>query len=156
MRCLLWQAEGMKMKKIGFVIPWFGWDIPGGAEAELRGLVSHLTASGQEVEILTTCVRQFGSDWNVNYHKAGTRVERGVTIRRFKVRKRDKSGFAKVNRKLMANELPLTAEEEATYAREMVNSQALYDYLRERQEEYSLYVFIPYMFGTTYYGIQQC
>ena len=26
------------MKKIGFVIPWYGEDIPGGAEMELRGL----------------------------------------------------------------------------------------------------------------------
>ena len=144
------------MKKIGFVIPWFGWDIPGGAEAELRGLVSHLAASGQEVEILTTCVKQFASDWSVNYHKAKTTVERGVTIRRFKVDKRNKSSFAEVNRKLMANELPLTAQEEAIYAKEMVNSQALYNYLLRSQEEYGLYVFIPYMFGTTYNGIQQC
>lgn len=144
------------MKKIGFVIPWFGWNIPGGAEAELRGLVSHLAESGQEVEILTTCVKQFTSDWSVNYYKAGTTVERGLTIRRFKVNKRDKEGFAEVNRKLMANKLPLTAAEEEVYAKEMVNSQTLYEYLKERQEEYSLYVFIPYMFGTTYYGIQQC
>ncbi len=144
------------MKKIGFVIPWFGWDIPGGAEAELRGLVSHLAESGQAVEILTTCVKQFSSDWSVNYHKQGTKVERGITIRRFKADKRNKSGFAEVNRKLMANQLPLTAEEEAVYSKEMVNSQALYAYLREKQEEYGLYVFIPYMFGTTYHGMQQC
>lgn len=144
------------MKKIGFVIPWFGWEIPGGAEAELRGLVSHLAESGQEVEILTTCVKQFASDWSVNYHKAGTRVERGITIRRFKAGKRDKGGFAEVNRKLMANQLPLTAAEEAVYAKEMVNSPALYEYLREKQKEYGLYVFIPYMFGTTYHGMQQC
>lgn len=144
------------MKKIGFVIPWFGWDIPGGAEAELRGLVSHLAASGQEVEILTTCVKQFASDWSINYHKAKTTVENGVTIRRFKVNKRNKGSFAEVNRKLMANELPLTIQEETTFAREMVNSQTLYDYLLQSREEYGLYVFIPYMFGTTYNGLQQC
>lgn len=144
------------MKKIGFVTPWFGWNIPGGAEAELRGLVSHLASSGLEVEILTTCVKQFTSNWSVNYFKAGTTVERGVTIRRFKVDKCHRSHFAEVNRKLMANQIPLTAQEEAIYAEEMINSRALYDYLQKMQEEYALYVFIPYMFGTTYYGMQQC
>lgn len=44
------------MKKLGFVIPWFGEKIPGGAEAELRGLTRHLAESGIELEILTTCV----------------------------------------------------------------------------------------------------
>lgn len=144
------------MKKIGFVTPWFGWDIPGGAEAELRGLVSHLAASGLEVEILTTCVKQFTADWSINYYKAGMSSERGIRIRRFKVNKRHKSRFAEVNRKLMANQMPLTAEEEDIYAKEMINSQALYEYLRQNQEDYGLYVFIPYMFGTTYFGIQQC
>ena len=92
----------------------------------------------------------------MNYHRAGTRVERGITIRRFKVGKRDKGRFAEVNRKLMANRLPLTAAEEAAYAKEMVNSPALYEYLKKNQKDYGLYVFIPYMFGTTYHGIQQC
>ena len=30
------------MKKLGFVIPWFGEKIPGGAEMELRGLTAHM------------------------------------------------------------------------------------------------------------------
>ena len=45
------------MKTIAFVIPWFGFDIPGGAEMELKGLVSHLHDAGVKVEILTTCVK---------------------------------------------------------------------------------------------------
>ena len=39
------------MKKIGFVIPWFGFDIPGGAEAELKGLVLHLSEAGVPLEV---------------------------------------------------------------------------------------------------------
>lgn len=46
------------MKTIAFVIPWFGFDIPGGAEMELKGLVSHLHDAGVKVEILTTCVKE--------------------------------------------------------------------------------------------------
>ena len=59
------------MKKIGFVIPWYADGIPGGAEMELREVASHLHYAGVNVEILTTCVREFSADWSVNYYKAG-------------------------------------------------------------------------------------
>ena len=143
------------MKKIGFVIPWFGFDIPGGAEAELKGLTLHLHEAGVPIEILSTCVQNFNVNWNCNYHKEGTTTEKGITVRRFKVRKRDENAFNEVNLKLMNNQMPTEAEEEI-FNREMVNSPALYRYIREHKDEYSLFVFIPYMFGTTYYGIQEC
>lgn len=144
------------MKKIGFVIPWFGMDIPGGAEAELRGLTMHLAEAGVELEILSTCVKEFSADWNEDYHKPGISVEGGMTVRRFRVRKRDAEAFHKVNIKLMRNEMPLKKEEEKIFAEEMVNSPDLYEYIERHKEEYGLFVFIPYMFGTTYYGIQRC
>lgn len=144
------------MKKIGFVIPWFGFDIPGGAEAELKGLTLHLHEAGIPIEILSTCVHTFNSNWSCNYHRAGTTVEKGITVRRFKVRERDDAAFNAVNIKLMDNRLPLSADEEKIFTKEMVNSPALYQYIREHKDEYSLFVFIPYMFGTTYFGIQEC
>lgn len=143
------------MKKIGFVTPWFGEKISGGAEMELRGLVVHLSQAGNPVEILTTCVRSFNSDWNVNYHNPGETVECGVTVRRFQVRKRDIASFDMVNYKFM-NNLPVSIQEEEIFLTEMVNSPALYRYMEENKDEYSLFVFIPYMFGTTYYGCGVC
>lgn len=144
------------MKKMGFVTPWYGENIPGGAEAELRGLVLHLHEAGVELEILSTCVEKFTSDWSNNYHKPGVTVENGITVHRFLVKQRDKKAFDEVNIKLMENRMPLTNEEEDIFASEMVNSPDLYRYIREHKDEYSLFVFIPYMFGTTYYGIQEC
>ena len=47
------------MQKIGFVIPWYGENIPGGAEMELREVATHLQKAGMEVEILTTCVKDY-------------------------------------------------------------------------------------------------
>lgn len=143
------------MKKIGFVIPWYSEKIPGGAEMELRGLTTHLHASGVEVEILATCVREFSSDWNENYYPEGEDVVHGFKIRRFKVRKRDTRAFDTVNLKLMNNQA-LSDEEEKVFTEQMINSDALYSYMREHSGEYSLFVFIPYMFGTTYYGMQVC
>ena len=141
------------MKKIGFVIPWYGEKIGGGAEAELWGVVHHLKDAGVPLEVLSTCAESFASDWNADYHQPGLTEEAGIPVRRFPVRRRDVEAFNAVNGKLMAGQ-EITAEEEETFCREMINSPALYDYMQEHEAEYGLYVFIPYMFGTTYYGCQ--
>lgn len=63
--------EGNVMEPIAFVIPWYGDQIPGGAESECRSIVKHLRNSGVEVEVLTTCIKEFKSDWNKNHYKPG-------------------------------------------------------------------------------------
>ncbi len=89
------------MKKIGFVIPWYHKDIKGGAEQELRGIVKHLKDTGVDVEIITTCVKEFTADWTENYFKEGVETVDGIPIRRFKVRKGDMKQFHSINAKLM-------------------------------------------------------
>ena len=143
------------MRKIGFVIPWYGEDIPGGAEMELREVATHLQRARMDVEILTTCVREFSADWNENYYSAGTAVVEDIAVRRFPVRRRDTAAFDRVNRRLMEGQ-HLSLQEEKTFVEEMVNSPQLYEYLKDASDDYALYVFIPYMFGTTYYGMQAC
>ena len=141
------------MKKIGFVTPWYGDNIPGGAEMELRGLVKHLDENGLDLEIITTCVEKFGSDWNVNYYSEGIEKVNGILVRRFKVRKRNTKKFDQINFKFMSN-MPVSSEEEKIYLKEMVNSPDLYQYIERAYEDYSLFVFIPYMFGTTYMDVK--
>ncbi len=142
------------MKKIGFVTSWYGDDISGGAEAMLRDLTENLHKQNIPVEILTTCVKDFRSDWNKNYYREGTSINKnGITVRRFRVRKRNTDAFNQVNIKFMKN-IPVTIEEEKIFLHEMVNSTALYRYMKENSENYSLFVFIPYMFGTTYWGMK--
>lgn len=144
------------MNKIAFVCPWYGDTIKGGAEAELRGLAKHMSAAGVDVEIISTTVKEFTADWSKNYYKPGVTMEDNLQVRRFKIRKRDTVDFDRVNEKLMNNRLPLSKEDEEIYFREMVNSPDMYEYIRNNKQKYSLFVFIPYMFGTTYYGIQEC
>lgn len=144
------------MRPIAFVSPWYGDYITGGAEAELRELAAHLHSAGMPVEILTTCVRDFSSDWSKNYHTPGTSIARsGVIVRRFRARKRDTAAFDSINQKLMRN-IPLTQEEEKSFLHEMVGSPELCRYISEHRGDYSLFVYIPYMFGTTYYGVRVC
>ena len=143
------------MKKLGFVIPWYSDTVKGGAETELRGIVKHLSASGVELEILTTCVKEFSSNWSVNFYKEGPADEGGIKVLRFPARKRDTEAFDAVNLKFIKG-IPVSAEEEQIFMREMVNSPKFYEYMNEHQDEYSLFVHIPYMFGTAYNGIKVC
>lgn len=143
------------MKKIGFVIPWYAENIPGGAEMETREVTKHLKAAGLDVEILTTCVKEFGSDWNKNFYPEGEEIVHNVPVKRFKVRKRDTRAFAAVNTKLMNGTVP-TAEEQQIFVDEMVNSPDLYKYIKKHSREYTAFVYIPYMFGTTYFGVKTC
>ena len=140
--------------KIAFVIPWYGANIGGGAEAEARRTAEHLREAGLPVEVLTTCVRDFSSDWGQNYYRSGDSLENGVLVRRFPVRRRDRVAFDAVNSKLMHGQ-PVTLEEEETYVRENVCSPALSGYIAEHRDQYR-FCFIPYMFGTTYWGIAAC
>ena len=140
--------------KIAFVIPWYG-DIPGGAEHECRGIAENMMKRGVDVEILTTCVKDFLSDWNANYYKEGIYELNGVPIRRFEVRKRNTRLFDKINYKLMHNQ-SITSDEEEDFIREMVNSDNLYKYIADNKSQYDFFIFIPYMFGTTYFGSKVC
>ena len=67
----------------------------------------------------------------------------------------DTAAFDAVNYKLM-NGMSITDEEEKIFIEESVNSPALYEYIKSNRDEYSLFVYIPYMFGTTYYGVLAC
>ena len=145
----------MSEKKIAFVVPWYDEDLSGGAETEQRELAHHLIDQGVSLEVLTTCVKSFRDDWNIDFHKPGASVVNGIPVRRFPVRKRDTAAFDAVNRKLMNGER-ISPKDEEIFCREMINSPKLYEYLRLHRDEYAFFVFIPYMFGTTYNGCRIC
>ena len=138
--------------RIGLVIPWYGENIPGGAEAACRALAGALQTAGAEVEVLTTTVREFASDWNRNFHAEGVAVEGGICVRRFRVRKRDTAAFDAVNR-ILARGLSPPISEQDIYLRENIRSPALCEFLDRHRSGY-IYLFMPYLFGTTVDGVQ--
>jgi glycosyltransferase involved in cell wall biosynthesis len=75
-------------------------------------------------------------------------------VRRFKVRKRDTQTFDRINYKLM-NNLPISLAEEKEFIREMINSDNLCKFIEKNKSSY-YFIFIPYMFGTTYWGLRVC
>lgn len=134
---------------LAFVAPWYGSDIPGGAESECRVTARALAARGVHVEILTTCARDHASGWG-DYHPEGTSEEDGLTVRRFKTRPRNPERYAELQEQLELG--PLSLEEEGEFVRESINSDDLYAYLAGEQDRY-WYAFIPYCFGTTWEGV---
>jgi len=137
--------------KLAFVVPWYGAQASGGAETAVRNTAEALYhQGGLDVEVLTTCSREFNGDWSENALPAGLDAVNDVPVRRFPVRPRDAQAFDRINAKLMQNE-PISAAEEAIFMREMIHSDALCDFIRERIGQYFLF-FTPYMFGTTYAG----
>jgi glycosyltransferase involved in cell wall biosynthesis len=140
--------------KLAFVIPWFGLEIPGGAEAACRTTVRYLHEAGLEVEVLTTCIKEFRSDWGQNYHRPGCTTLEGIPVRRFQVGRRDCRAFGRLNARLMKG-LPITEDEETLFLQGMFCCDALVEFLRSHRHEY-VYFFIPYMFPTTYWGTLAC
>lgn len=138
--------------QIAFVTPWYGLKIPGGAEAEARRTAEQLAKRGHDVRVLTTCIRDFHADWGKNFHKAGTTIENGVKVSRFKVKRRDKAAFDAVNSRLMAGQMVPPADQQ-TYVDEMINCPALPQAISKQSPE-TIFIFIPYMFATTYFGAQ--
>jgi glycosyltransferase involved in cell wall biosynthesis len=139
------------MSKIVFVTPWYGLEAVGGAENEARKTAEALYhLGGLDVEVFTTCAKNFSTNWNVNHHTEGLDSVNEVPVRRFPIRVRDTEIFDQINYKLMRS-IPITQEEERLFLKEMINSEKLCDFIRNHKEDYYFF-FIPYMFGTTYWG----
>ena len=136
--------------KIAFICPWYGPDIPGGAEAEARRTVENLHQRGIPVEVWTTCVKDFEGDWSRNDYPAGEAQVNGVPVKRFPVSPRNGELFSSLNRRIMAGE-KLSRQEEDLFFQHMINSPLLYQYIRRHGSD-TLLFFIPYLFSTTYYG----
>jgi glycosyltransferase involved in cell wall biosynthesis len=133
------------------VVPWYGADVTGGAENLARHTAEALRRIGSlDVEVWTTCVRDFRADWNENTRPPGRDEVNGVPVRRFPVRARDASAFAAVNARLMEGG-PVSDAQQQVFMREMIHSPALYDAIRQDRDG-RVFLFIPYMFGTTFEG----
>jgi glycosyltransferase involved in cell wall biosynthesis len=136
--------------KLAFVIPWFGADLPGGAEAVCYAVATRLHAAGFPVEVLTTCVRQLRSDWARNHHPPGEDRVGALPVRRFPVQARDAGEFQRINTRLIERQ-PVTADEEQTFLREMIRCDALTAFIERHRADYA-FAYIPYLFSTTYWG----
>ncbi|MCS7001950.1 MAG: glycosyltransferase family 4 protein [Dehalococcoidia bacterium] len=142
----------MPVRRLAFVPPWYGVTVLGGAEQVCRTTAERLAAAGTPVEVLTTCAKDLFTGWGRNYHKPGLTIENGVPVHRFALSGDPLVAFGDLNTRLINRET-LTAQEEERYWRESVNSADLYRRIAEWRAD-TLFLFIPYPFGTTFFGAQ--
>lgn len=137
--------------RLAFVVPRYGNDVVGGAETLARGLAEHLPKDTYNVEILTTCAKNHFT-WE-NYYPESAENFNGVMVRRFRVNNRDIEAFLSIQRKIEEG-IPTTLDEQLLWAKESVNSNNLYDYIWRKGRGYDYLIFLPYLFGTTFWGTQ--
>jgi glycosyltransferase involved in cell wall biosynthesis len=140
-------------KSLTFVIPWYGKDLLGGAETLCRRTVENLSKSGVNVEVFTTCSKEFLSDWT-NFFSEGTYDINGVAVKRFSVDERDRNLFDSINYKLM-NNIEISKSEEEKFIQNNINSSKMIKTIKDEKDK-RIFLFIPYLYGTTYFGCQTC
>ncbi|MGE0448895.1 MAG: glycosyltransferase [Vicinamibacterales bacterium] len=137
--------------KIAFVVQRYGAEVLGGAE-QLCRLVAERLAAQHDVDVLTTCARDYVT-WKNEYPEGADRV-RGVTIRRFaNQRVRDIESFNRYSEWIFDN--PHTEQDELEWLKQQGPwSPALIDYLQRHQQQYDVLVFFTYLYATTVLGLQ--
>ncbi len=135
----------MTAQRLAFISPRFSEQgTVGGAETLLKKLAEHAAAAGRKVTFLTTCAESHFT-WE-NKIPPGQRRIGNLDVHYFPVDKRDTTAFAQIQQAICSGGHFAPADEES-WARNSVNSEALYRHLRERGADYDRIVMGPYLFG---------
>lgn len=145
------ESEGGGLR-IALTVPRFEINHAGGAEVLAKALASKLKEAGYDIEILTTCARDHFT-WE-NFYEPGEYEIDGLKVRRFPTAEgRDTETFLALQDKIVHFE-EIALDQEKTWISEGVTSEELFSYLDENRDKYDVFLFIPYLFGTTYWGAQ--
>ena len=141
-----------RRRRIALIVPRAGETVTGGAEAFCLTAARELAAR-YEIEVLTTCARDY-TTW-ANVYEEGPGSVNGVAVRRFAVdAPRDTARFNHISAQFRYRLSTLTTAEQESWLHEQgPYSTSMLRYLWENRERYDAFVFFTYLYATTYFGL---
>lgn len=139
--------------KILFVVQRYGNEVNGGAEVHARQLAEHVAAyTEHEVEVATTKAIDYVT-WKNEYDKDIDEVG-GLKVYRFPVeRERDQKEFNKFSEKIASGHSSIAMQEKWMRLQGPC-CPALIKWLEENRDNYDCFVFLTYLYYTTYFGLR--
>jgi glycosyltransferase involved in cell wall biosynthesis len=137
--------------KLAFIVQRYGTEILGGSEYHCR-LIAERLAQKHDVEVLTTCARDYIT-WKNDYPEGTDRV-RGVTVRRFaNATTRDLDAFNRQSEWIFNN--PHTPGDEMAWLKAQGPwCPALLDHLTRRHQQFDALIFFTYLYAPTVLGLE--
>ncbi|HUF48691.1 MAG TPA: glycosyltransferase family 4 protein [Vicinamibacterales bacterium] len=137
--------------KIAFIVQRYGTEILGGSEYHCR-LIAERVALHHQVEVLTTCAREY-TTWANEYPEGADRI-RGVTVRRFATaRTRNMAEFNRLSDWIFTHRH--SPQDEMRWLEEQGPwAPALVDYLERHHPQYDVLVFFTYLYAPTVLGLR--
>ena len=137
--------------KIAFIIQRYGAEVLGGSEHLCR-LVAERLAATHDVDVLTTCARDYVT-WANEYPEGADRVK-GVTVRRFATSAtRDIEAFNKSSTWIYENEHS-PADEMNWLKQQGPWTPNLIEYLKRYNQQYDVLIFFTYLYAPTVLGLE--
>jgi glycosyltransferase involved in cell wall biosynthesis len=137
--------------RIAFVIQRYGAEVLGGSEHLCR-LVAERLAATHDVEVLTTCARDYIT-WRNEYQEGEDRI-RGVVVRRFaNAQTRDLAAFNKYSDWIFNN--PHSPGDEMEWLkRQGPWCPALIEHIRRYHQQFDVLIFFTYLYSPTVLGLE--
>ena len=133
-----------------FIVPRYGEEVVGGAEDLARRTAEELARRGFKVSALTTCALDHYT-WRDHYPVGATQLN-GVEVIRFPAQSRLSEPEVRRALSRVSSEPGASRKEQALWLEGVVTSVGLFDHIRRHGGEYTHLIFLPYLFGTTYFG----
>jgi glycosyltransferase involved in cell wall biosynthesis len=137
--------------KIAFIIQRYGPEVLGGSEHLCR-LVAERLAATHDVDVITTCARDYVT-WKNEFPEGADRVK-GVTLRRFPTAAvRDIDAFNAYSEWIYQNSHS-PADEMNWLKQQGPWAPALIEYLKRSHQQYDVLIFFTYLYATTVLGLE--